>query len=117
MPWAIAKSKPFFVGQRSIEIQNAKGVARKLVGFTLSDASADPPEECHLVVRGPEIVGRVTSAVRSPSLGKVVGLAYVAPDQAEAGKTFDIKVAGGRLLRANVIPIPFYDPENKRQEM
>jgi sarcosine oxidase subunit alpha len=41
----------------------------------------------------------------------------VAPDQAEPGKTFDIKVAGGRLIQAEVIPIPFYDPENKRQEM
>ena len=117
MPWAIAKTKPFFVGQRSIEIQNAKGLTRKLVGFTLVDPSARPPEECHLVVRGPEIVGRVTSAVRSPSLDKVVGLAYVAPDQAASGKIFDIKVEGGRLIQAKVIPIPFYDPENKRQEM
>ena len=68
-------------------------------------------------MRGPDIVGRVTSAVRSPSLDKVVGLAYVAPDQAEPGKSFDIKVEGGRLIQATVIPIPFYDPENKRQEM
>ena len=117
MAWAIAKGKPFFVGQRSIEIQNGKGLTRKLVGFTLADASATPPEECHLVVRGADIVGRVTSAVRSPALGKVVGLAYVAPDQAEPGKSFDIKVERGRLIQAQVIPIPFYDPENKRQEM
>jgi len=117
MAWAIAKSKPFFVGQRSIEIQNAKGLTRKLVGFTLEDPSAPAPEECHLVVRGSEIVGRVTSAVRSPSLDKVIGLAYVAPDQAEPGKSFDIKVQGGRIIRGKVIPIPFYDPENKRQEM
>jgi sarcosine oxidase subunit alpha len=117
MAWAIAKGKSFFVGQRSIEIQNAKGLTRTLVGFTLSDASAAPPEECHLVVRGRDIVGRVTSAVRSPSLDKVVGLAYVAPDQAEPGKTFDIKVERGRVIQAQVIPIPFYDPENKRQEM
>ncbi len=117
MPWAIAKSKPFFVGQRSIAIQNGKGLTRKLVGFTLEN-SADPvPEECHLVVRGGAIVGRVTSAVRSPSLDKVVGLAYVAPDQAEPGRTFDIKVHGGRIVRGKVIPLPFYDPENKRQEM
>jgi sarcosine oxidase subunit alpha len=117
MPWAVAKAKPFFVGQRSIEIQNAKGLSRKLVGFTVEDSSASVPEECHLVVRGGDIVGRVTSAVRSPSLEKVIGLAYVAPDQAEPGKSFDIKVGGGRTVRGKVIPIPFYDPENKRQEM
>ena len=117
MAWAIAKNKPFFVGQRSIEIQNAKGLTRNLVGFTIEDQSAPTPEECHLVVRGGEIVGRVTSAVRSAALGKVIGLAYVAPDQAEPGKSFDIKVDGGRIIQGRVVPIPFYDPENKRQEM
>jgi sarcosine oxidase subunit alpha len=117
MPWAVAKTKPFFVGQRSIEIQNAKGLTRKLVGFMLEDSSAPVPEECHLVVRGSEIVGRVTSAVRSPALDKVIGLAYVAPEQAEPGKSFDIKVQGGRIIRGKVVAIPFYDPENRRQEM
>jgi len=115
MPWAISKTKPFYVGGRSVEIQNAKGLTRRLVGFTIDDASAPVPEECHLVVRGSEIVGRVTSAVRSPALDKIIGLAFVAPDQAAPDKTFDIKVGGGRLVQGRVIPIPFYDPENKRQ--
>jgi sarcosine oxidase subunit alpha len=118
MAWAIGKNKPYFMGSRSIAVQNARGLSRKLVGFTLDDANAPVPEECHLTVRGPDITGRVTSAVRSPSLGdKVVGLAYVAPDQAVTGKTFDIKIDGGRLLQGRVVPIPFYDPEDKRQEM
>jgi sarcosine oxidase subunit alpha len=117
MPWAVAKSKPFYLGGRSVEIQAAKGLTRKLVGFAIEDAAAPVPEECHLVIRGADIVGRVTSAVRSPSLGKIVGLAYVAPDQAEPGKSFDIRVDGGRMIQGKVVPIPFYDPENKRQEM
>jgi sarcosine oxidase subunit alpha len=41
----------------------------------------------------------------------------VAPDQAEHGKIFDIKIGGGQLITGKVVPIPFYDPENKRQEM
>ena len=117
MGWAIGKNKPYFMGGRSVEIQNRSGLTRKLVGFTLDDPNAAVPEECHLVVRGQEILGRVTSAVISPSLGRVVGLAYVAPDQAEPDKTFDIKVAGGRIVQGRVVKIPFYDPENKRQEM
>jgi sarcosine oxidase subunit alpha len=117
MAWAIAKTKPYFMGQKSIEIQNARGLTRKLVGFTIENPSAPVPEECHLTLRGREIVGRVTSAVRSPTLGRVVGLAYVAPDQAAPGSGFDIKVEGGRLIQGKVAPIPFYDPENKRQEM
>jgi sarcosine oxidase subunit alpha len=95
----------------------AKGVARKLVGFTLTDGNAEAPKECHLVIRDGTIVGRVTSAVRSPTLEKVVGLAYVPSDLAEPGSKFEIRVDGGTMLGAEVIATPFYDPENKRQEM
>lgn len=116
MSWAIAKSKPYFLGGRSIEIQAARGDGRKLVGFELEDPSAQVPEECHLVIRGPDIMGRVTSAALSPTLNKVVGLAYVAADQVAVGGGFDIRVHAGRLVRARVVPIPFYDPGNKRQE-
>jgi len=117
MGWAIAKSKPYFMGGRSIAIQMKRPLTRKLVGFTVDDLSAPVPDECHLTVRGKEITGRVTSAVRSPALGRTIGMAYVAPDQAEHGKIFDIKIGGGQLITGKVVPIPFYDPENKRQEM
>ncbi|MGF1626885.1 MAG: glycine cleavage T C-terminal barrel domain-containing protein, partial [Alphaproteobacteria bacterium] len=117
MAWAISRNKPFFVGGRSIAMQEARGITRMLVGFELTDPAAPVPEECHLVIRGEEITGRVTSAVRSPSLGKVIGLAYVASDQAAEGSGFRIRVAGGQMIDARVVPIPFYDPENKRQEL
>ncbi len=117
MAWAIAKNKPYFMGGRSIAIQMKKPLTRKLVGFTVDDHSAPVPEECHLTIRGSEITGRVTSAVRSPALGRTIGLAYVAPDQAVAGQIFDIRIEGGRMIQGRVVPIPFYDPENKRQEM
>ena len=117
MAWAVAKTKPFFVGGRSAEIQAKKPLTRKLVGFTLANDGDPCPEECHLVLKGEEIVGRVTSAVRSPSLNKVVGLAYVHPGDGEPGKQFDIKVDGGRRIKGVVTKYPFYDPDNKRQEM
>jgi sarcosine oxidase subunit alpha len=118
MEWAIAKSKPFFVGKRSIEIQRSAGVKRKLVGFTLDGAAnGRMPKECHLVLRGEEITGRVTSVGFSPVLGKVVGLAFVAADQAALGSRFDIKIEGGEILQGIVTKPPFYDPENQRQEM
>lgn len=117
MAWAISRNKPFFVGGRSIAMQETRGITRMLVGFELADPSAPVPEECHLVIRDGTITGRVTSAVRSPALGKVVGLAYVASDQAEVGSSFEIRVDGGRMIEARVVPIPFYDPENKRQEL
>jgi len=117
LDWAIAAAKPYYVGKRATLIQKQAGLTRRLAGFVVPDPDAPVPGECQLVVRGRDIVGRVTSACRSEALGRVVGLAYVAPDQAAPGSRFDIKVAGGRVVEADVAPLPFYDPGNRRQEM
>lgn len=117
MDWALAKKKPFYIGKRSIDMQIARGVKRKLAGFAVTSASASAPKECHLIIRNGEIAGRVTSVVRSPSLGKVVGLAYLPVDLAETGRRFEIRGDSGALVEAEVVPIPFYDPDNARQEL
>ena len=62
-------------------------------------------------------MGRVTSAVRSPTLDATVGLAYVALSQSTPDSQFEIKVGGGRMIRGRGISYPFYDPDNKRQAM
>jgi sarcosine oxidase subunit alpha len=117
MAWAIARKKPYYVGMRSVDIQNRAGLTRKLVGFTMDDTAEGMPLECHLVVRGDDIVGRVTSCALSPTLNKVIGLAYVAPDQGEPGTRFDIKIDGGKIVQGEVVALPFYDPDNQRQEL
>jgi sarcosine oxidase subunit alpha len=117
MPWALAKTKPFFVGGRSTQIMGKMTLTRKLVGFVLDDPALPCPEECHLVIRNGEIAGRVTSAVKSPSAGKVVGLAYVHPDDATPDSKISIKIDGGRMIEGRVVKLPFYDAEAKRQEM
>ena len=129
MDWALAKKRPFFIGKRSIDIQR-DNVQRKLVGFEIDARKGDGgiPRECHLVIRDGDITGRVTSCSYSPTLDKVIGLAYVAPDQAEPGSTFQVRIDSGRidgrrvritpdtLVDCRVVPLPFYDPENARQE-
>ena len=117
MAWAIAKKKPFFVGKRSIELRRRHPSKRKLVGFTLEGAEAPLPEESNLVLRGGEMVGFVTSVARSPSLGKVIGLAYTAADEAEAGAALRIRLTSGRDVEGRVCAPHFYDPDNQRQEM
>jgi sarcosine oxidase subunit alpha len=117
MAWAIAGKKPFYVGMRSVSMQADGRMTRKLVGFEIADRAAPEPKECHLVIRGEEITGRVTSVAFSPVLEKVIGLAYVAPDQADEGSTIEIKVDGGGLVQAAVVKPPFYDSDGARQEM
>ena len=43
--------------------------------------------------------------------------AYVHPSDGEPGRQFDIKVGGGKRIKGVVTKYPFYDPDNKRQEM
>jgi sarcosine oxidase subunit alpha len=87
------------------------------VGFSIEDAKAAPPRECHLVLDGERIAGRVTSCCRSPTLGRVIGLAYVEPQQAALGSKFEIKVDHGKRVWAQVVDLPFYDPQGLRQRL
>jgi sarcosine oxidase subunit alpha len=116
MEWVLAKKRPFFVGKRSIDIQRDH-LSRKLVGFEIPDHTAPLPKECHLVIHNGDIAGRVTSCSWSPSLEKPIGLAYVPLDKAEPGNDFQVRVEGGRMVDCKVVPIPFFDPDNKRQEL
>ncbi|OEC33942.1 sarcosine oxidase subunit alpha [Pseudomonas cuatrocienegasensis] len=116
MNWAIARSKPFFIGKRSVEILEAQPLLRKLVGFSLPSGSAQPLEG-HLVLKGPDISGNVTSCEYSQTLGQIIGLAYCAPDQATPGQSLPIRVEGGAVVQATVVKLPFYDPDNQRQEL
>jgi len=117
MEWALGRAKPFFVGQRSIAAQTARGVARKLVGFRLRAPARQMPKECHLVIAGADIAGRVTSVAQSPALRATIGLAFVRTDMAAPGTRLAIRVDGGTMVEAEVVTTPFYDPDNRRQEL
>jgi sarcosine oxidase subunit alpha len=118
LEWAVKMDKAFFVGQRSVDIVRRRGARQKLVGFELDAIGASTaPRECHLVVRNGAIAGRVTSIAWSDTLGKHVGLAFVAPDMVEVGSPFFIRADGGTMVQARVVPTPFYDAEGLRQRV
>ena len=116
MGWAVSRNKPFFVGRRSVDILDAQPLKRKLVGFSLPKGSAQPLEG-HLVLNGADISGNVTSCEYSTSLGKIIGLAYASIDQSTPGQRLPIRVEGGVTVHADVVSLPFFDPENQRQEL
>ena len=116
MGWAVSRNKPFFVGRRSVDILEAQGMKRKLVGFSLPKGSPQPLEG-HLVLNGPDISGNVTSCEYSQTLDKIIGLAYAGFDQSDVGKKIRIRVEGGVVVHATVVALPFFDPDNKRQEL
>jgi len=65
------------------------------------------------VVAGNAPIGRVTSAKRSPLLGRTIGMAWVPPNLATEGTTFQIKSAG-QIAEGRVVVRPFYDPDGER---
>ena len=116
LTWAVNRKKPFFVGCRSVDILMAQKQTRKLVGFILPHTSLKP-EEGHLVLEGDEISGNVTSCEYSSTNNKIIGMAYVGINQADVGYLFPIRVDNNEIVSAEVIQLPFYDPDNHRQEM
>ena len=134
MGWAVKLDKPFFIGQRTLKILEKRGREeeqrgdedrrligqrtqdRKLAGFALVYGGEGPrPKECHLAIEDGEIIGRVTSIAYSEALGKVIGLAFLPADRA-VGSRFQIRADGGALVDAEVVKVPFYDPDNSRQK-
>ena len=116
MGWAVSRTKSFFVGRRSVDILEAQPQKRKLVGFTLPKKSPQPLEG-HLVLKGADISGNVTSCEYSQSLDQIIGLAYAAFDQSTPGQQIPIRVEDGVVVQATVVKLPFFDPDNQRQEL
>lgn len=117
LDWAVKMDKPFFVGQRSLQIIKQRPPKLVLAGFELGEAfSGTPPSECHLVIVDGEMAGRVTSIGWSPTLGRHVGLAFVPPEFATPGSRISIRVDNGELVSASVVRTPFVDPDNLKQK-
>ena len=107
---AIAMDKPFFVGQRSLKIIQNKPLNKRLVPFVLEpNYQGELPQDCNLVIEAGLITGRVTSISFSPTVGRVIGLAYVAPHQSSEGAEFDIRTDSGSLAKATVAKAPFFN--------
>jgi folate-binding protein YgfZ len=101
---AISRSKGCYVGQEVIVRVQDRGhgrVARRLVGLTFDVASAVPPAGTSIHA-GDREIGRVTSAVRSPSLARPIALAYVQRDFVEPGTQVSVSEA-----HAIVTTLPF----------
>ncbi len=115
--FAVKMDKPFFIGQRSLKIIQAKPLRQSLVAFVLDNSySGATPKECHLVIDRGDMVGRVTSVAFSEALGQVIGLAYVTPELANIGAKIQIRIDGGAMVEATIVKPPFYDAEGARQK-
>ncbi|HJX21306.1 MAG TPA: glycine cleavage T C-terminal barrel domain-containing protein, partial [Steroidobacteraceae bacterium] len=112
--WALRMDKRFFIGQRSLSILQKQPRRQSLVGFTLPPEAPLRPRESHLVLSAGQIAGRVTSTGWSPTLARCIGLALVTPALA-AGQKLRIRIEKGQEIDADIVRLPFYDPQGERQ--
>jgi sarcosine oxidase subunit alpha len=104
---------PQFMGRAACELLQQHPL-RQVVGFvTDHHDAARPIEECHLVIDSGQITGRVTSVAYSPTLKHTIGIAVVEGASMTASE-FQIRIGGGKLVRAERSPMPFYDPVGLR---
>jgi aminomethyltransferase len=105
----VALDKGEFTGRAVLAEQKAKGPAKRLVAFKMTDRSA-PPRPHYAIwstSAGAAKVGEVTSGTQSPLLGIGVGMGYVPPASALAGTAIEIEIRGKRAPAA-IVPKPIY---------
>lgn len=94
-----------FIDRAYMEGQKAEGVARKLVGFKMVDRGI-ARHGYELAAPDGTVIGHVTSGTMSPCLKVGIGMGYVQTAYAKPGTEIAVPVRG-RLLRAEVVKIPF----------
>jgi aminomethyltransferase len=94
-----------FVGRPALEKVARDGPARRLVGLKVRGRGI--ARHGHPVWAGDRPTGTVTSGTFSPTLGMPIAMAYVAPDDGEAGTILGVEIRETRV-EAEVVPLPFY---------
>lgn len=102
-----------FIGRAALERRKANPL-RRLVGLDV-EGGIVPAKGDPLRV-GRAQVGEVTSAVRSPILGRVIALARLDVTHADPGTAVEIGQLDGQQKRlpATVVRIPHFDPTKER---
>jgi aminomethyltransferase len=102
-----------FVGRDALlEIEGAGGPKRKLVGLEMIERGIgrDGYPACNLAG---EKIGEVTSGSPAPFLKKNIALAYVPVQYAALDEVVAVEIRGG-LVKAKVVPMPFYKKPKKQ---
>ena len=94
-----------FVGRAALEKIAADGPSKRLVGLVMQGRGI--ARHGYPVHAGDRRTGVVTSGTQSPTLGKAIAMAYVAPGDAETGTILDVEIRDQRVP-AEVVDLPFY---------
>lgn len=108
--WMVDLGKPSFCGKEALARAHGERPSRRLVGVRIEGETV-PDEGSRVLVAG-EHVGEVTSATFSPALRVGLAMAVVRADASELGTVVAVEDRG-RQARAEVVSMPFVDPERR----
>ncbi|HEV8018010.1 MAG TPA: sarcosine oxidase subunit alpha family protein [Steroidobacteraceae bacterium] len=117
--WAIGRSKPDFVGKRSLQRPAMLSEDRRqLVGLLTSDPQVVLEEGAQVMLSADAPVpwrplGHVTSSYHSAVLGRSIALALVTGGRARLGQTVYVPQQSG-VVPVQISATVFYDPEGAR---
>jgi aminomethyltransferase len=94
-----------FVGREALAKVAQEGPKKRLVGLTITGRGI--ARHGYPVLAGERRTGVVTSGTHSPTLGRPIAMAYVAPGDAEPGTILAVEVRE-QPVSAEVVPLPFY---------
>ena len=102
----ITKFTKEFTNSENLKAQKEAGVSRKLIGFELTERGI-PRHDYEIVDAEGNGIGIVTSGTMAPSLGKAIGMGYVASEFAAVDCEIFI-VIRDKKIAAKVVKMPFY---------
>lgn len=101
----ITKFSKEFTNSEYFEKQKAAGLTKKLVGFEMLEKGI-ARHDYEIKDADGNVIGKVTSGTQSPTLGKAIGMGYVAAGFAAVNSEIYISVRN-TLIKANVVKMPF----------
>jgi len=120
--WALSKTKPDFIGKRSLSRPDTVRKDRKqLVGLLSEDQMTVIPEGAQLV-NDPAaaiplpMVGHVSSSYYSACCGHSIAMALVKGGHHRMGETVYAPLANGRVIKATITEPVFYDKEGAKPD-
>lgn len=107
--WVISWEKEF-VGREALLKTKLEQPSRLLIGFAMIERAV-PRDHYEIAVDG-QVVGYVTTGMKSPTLDQFLGLGYVTRAYSKVGAALDI-IVRGQPKKAQVVKRPFYQPRYK----
>lgn len=113
----VANKHSDFIGARSLRrAEDNRKDRRQLIGFEVGGGSATVLAGAHFVTGSAAArrsEGFVTSACRSPTLGKTIGLGLLEGGAARLGETIEL-YDDEKIVSARIVDACFYDPDGER---